>query len=77
MRVISRVTTSSATLTDHMHSNLITSSYHSGIIINDVADHFGIFLYMKEILSTIAKPSLSIDHLIRKYDKISEYVKGY
>ena len=26
-----------------MYTNLITSSYHSGIIINDVADHFGIF----------------------------------
>lgn len=38
-----RVTTSTATLIDHMYSNLITSSYHSGIIINDVADHFGIF----------------------------------
>jgi len=38
-----RVTTSSATLIDHMYSNLITSSYHSGIIINDVADHFGTF----------------------------------
>ena len=38
-----RVTTSSATLIDHIYTNLITSSYHSGIIINDVADHFGIF----------------------------------
>ena len=38
-----RVTTSSATLIDHMYTNLVTSSYHSGIIINDVADHFGTF----------------------------------
>ena len=38
-----RVITSSATLIDHMYTNLITPSYHSGIIINDVADHFGIF----------------------------------
>ena len=40
-----RVTTSSATLIDHMYTNDITSSHHSGIIINDVhlADHFGTF----------------------------------
>ncbi len=42
-----RVTTSSATLIDHMYTNLITSSYHSGIIINDVADHFGTFCIFK------------------------------
>ena len=38
-----RVTTSSATLIDHMYTNDITSSHNSGIIINDVADHFGTF----------------------------------
>ena len=38
-----RVTTSSATLIDHMYTNDIASSHHSGIIINDVADHFGTF----------------------------------
>ena len=38
-----RVGSSSATLIDHMYINHITSSYHSGIIINDVADHFGTF----------------------------------
>jgi len=37
-----RITTSSATLIDHMDSNHIISSYHSSIIINDVADHLGI-----------------------------------
>ena len=43
-----RVSRSSATLIDHMYTNDITSSYHSGIIINDVADHFGIFCILKE-----------------------------
>ena len=38
-----RVTTSFTTLIDHMYSNLITSSYHSCITINDVADHFDIY----------------------------------
>ena len=38
-----RVTTHSATLIDHMYTNDITSTYNSGIVINDVADHFGTF----------------------------------
>ncbi len=38
-----RVCSTSATLLDHMYTSDITSSYHSGIIINDVADHFGTF----------------------------------
>jgi len=58
-----KVITSSATLIVHKHSNLIASSYHSGIIINYVA---GYFVYMKENLSTAAKPTLRIDHLMRK-----------
>ena len=37
------VGSSSATLIYHMCINYITSSYHSGIIINDVANHFGTF----------------------------------
>ncbi len=38
-----RVCSTSATLLDHMYTSDITSSYHSGIIINDVAGHFGTF----------------------------------
>ena len=38
-----RITASSATLIDHIYTNNITSRSHSGIIITDVADHFGIF----------------------------------
>ena len=38
-----RVTHRSATLIDHLLTNDITSTSSSGIIINDVADHFAIF----------------------------------
>ena len=37
------MTNSSATLIDHIYTNDITSSFRSGIIINDVADHLGTF----------------------------------
>ncbi len=38
-----RITTSSATLIDHIYTNNILSRPINGIVINDVADHFGIF----------------------------------
>ena len=38
-----RVTTYSATLIDHLYSNATSQNYDSGIIISDVADHFGTF----------------------------------
>ena len=38
-----RVTSSSATLIDHIYSNDICSNSTSGIVLTDVADHFGIF----------------------------------
>ena len=46
-----RVTPSSATLIDHIYSNNISASSKSGIIINDVADHFGIFHIVKSKVS--------------------------
>ena len=42
-----RVTRSSATLIDHINTNDITLRYTSGIIITDVADHFGTFFCSK------------------------------
>ena len=39
-----RICSSSATLIDHIYTNDISSTHHSGIIITDVADHFGTFL---------------------------------
>ena len=38
-----RICHSSATLIDHIYTNNITSIGHSGIIITDVADHFGTY----------------------------------
>ena len=38
-----RVTTYSATLLDHIYSKATSQNYDSGIIISDVADHFGTF----------------------------------
>ena len=38
-----RLTTHSATLIDHMFSNMIELNSKSGIIISDISDHFGIF----------------------------------
>ena len=38
-----RVTIYSATLIDHIYSNATSQNYDSGIIISDVADHFGTF----------------------------------
>ena len=51
------MTTSSATLIDHMYTiHDITSSHHSVIIINDVADHFGTFSIFQGKLKK-SKPS--------------------
>ena len=38
-----RITDHSATLLDHIYSNSKSLNYQSGIIITDVADHFGTF----------------------------------
>ena len=38
-----RVTYHSATLIDHIYSNSKSLNYKSGIVITDVADHFGTF----------------------------------
>ena len=39
-----RITLTSATLIDHIYINDIHAQSNSGIIINDVADHFGTFI---------------------------------
>ena len=38
-----RITATSPTLIDHIYSNIRTEHFTSGILINDVADHLGIF----------------------------------
>ena len=46
-----RVTSSSATLIDHIYTNNISSPADAGIIVTDVADHFGVF-YLQQFKST-------------------------
>ena len=38
-----RITSHSATLIDHIHTNILDRKYTSGIIITDIADHFGVY----------------------------------
>ena len=42
-----RISSTSATLIDHMYYNDINTKYESGIIINDVADHYGTFIRIR------------------------------
>ena len=50
---------SSATLIDHIYSNNIQSDSQSGIIVTDVADHFGIF-------HTVRNKTKHLQHLQKK-----------
>ena len=52
-----RVTRSSATLIDHILTNDITARTSSGIILNDVADHFAVF-HISATNSKIPKPNV-------------------
>ena len=42
-----RITDHSATLIDHIHTNLINNLYKLGIIVTDLSDHFGTFIFLK------------------------------
>ena len=42
-----RVTHTSSTLIDHIYTNNVTSTSHSGIIITDMVDHFGTFYVLE------------------------------
>jgi len=53
-----RLTHTSATLIDHIYTNCITTKSKYGIILNDVADHFGTFHMMKTYKSP-RQPQLS------------------
>ncbi len=50
-----RITRSTATLIDHIYSNQLSKNSQSGIVINDVADHFGIY----HIVHSKPKPTLN------------------
>ena len=43
-----RITKHSATLIDHIYTNIIQNTSSSGIILTDIADHFGTFLIIKK-----------------------------
>ncbi len=43
-----RITTTTATLIDHVYTNILSYPTTSGIIITDVADHFGTFHLVSE-----------------------------
>ena len=55
-----RINNASATLIDHMYTNDITSSYHSGIIITDVSDHFGTFCIFEEKIKQEKKGKIRV-----------------
>ena len=71
---ITWVTSTSATLNDHIYTNKICKASISGIILTYVAAHFGTFYYLKfkpthSANSTIMKRSFSDKHfnLFRSY----------
>ena len=72
-----RITQSSATVIDHIYTNDICHNSKSGIIITDVADHFGIFhivqLKQKQSKTTDKiKKSLFTDTNISKFKQLLE-----
>ena len=54
-----RVTSHSATLIDHIHSDMINDVYKSGIVTTDLSDHFGIFTLLKMEKGTQSQNSYS------------------
>ncbi len=75
-----RITPSSATLIDHIYSNDITNlrNQTAGIIITDVADHFGIFYSFKhKTRKFIEKPNkrrIISDHNIAKFKQLLQNI---
>ena len=57
-----RKTSYSATLIDHLYSNHTHRNYESGIIITDLADHFGIF----HIIYGTPRPQKSVYRQVRQ-----------
>ena len=74
-----RIITSSATVViDHMYSNLINLLYHSGIIFDDLTDHYGRFcIYERNSKHSSQTSPKHQSFNTEKYDTILEYVKGY
>ena len=74
------ICSSSATLIDHIYTNDISSTHHSGIIITDVADHFGtsnIQLFKENLdaqnfqfMNNIECPNNAYNEFIRIYSAV-------
>lgn len=50
-----RITRQTATLIDHIYSNKLSLNYTTGILITDLADHFGTFILSKSTTSLTAQ----------------------
>ena len=74
MPAMKLVTRSSATLIDHIYTNDITASHIAGIIITDVADHFGIFHCSKR--KKIGNPTTSGNSRFYTNDNINNFKKS-
>ena len=53
-----RISKESATLIDHIYTNKINSSATSGIILTDIADHFGVFTLLSNNIPKKSSPSI-------------------
>ena len=55
-----RIGPTSSTLIDHIYSNHVTSSFKSGIIITDVADHYGTYILLLEKRTVINTETIQV-----------------
>lgn len=70
-----RITSHSATLIDHIYTNKLDINATSGIIINDISDHFGIFTCMQHTTYRINKAAeikMSRSYSQRNVDKFND-----
>ena len=69
-----RITEHSATLIDHIYTNDLSTSYNSGIIITDLADHFGVFTISHKTNSVysseVKKVRIMTDENIAKFNNL-------
>ena len=68
---------SSASLIDHVYTNILTDKFISGIIINDVADHFGIFYCVRKKnkihhSNTIQRRNVNAENTLKFRSKLEE-----
>ena len=63
-----RVTKESATLIDHIYSNINISEIHSGIIQSDVSDHFTVFAIFKNLAKVQSSKKIIQYRCYKKYD---------